>query len=215
MLFFSERKSSSLQLSIPSSLVDDILQLCHDSCGHQGHRRTYLSISLRYYFPHMSKRVKAYINDCTTCQISKPSHEKTPGLLHPIEAIDPYYTIIMDFITGLPLCRGFDALLTLTDKFSKAICLIPCKSTTSAEETAQLYLKHAFPVFGLPVKFISDRDARFTYKFWSSLMKLLDVKLGLIATFHPSADGQSEKTNSTVEAMIRCFIGGDSDKYKR
>ena len=43
-----------------------------------------------------------------------------------------------NFITGLPLCRGFDALLTLTDKFSKAIRLILCKSITSAEETAQL-----------------------------------------------------------------------------
>jgi len=45
-------------------------------------------------------------------------------------------------------------------------------------------------------------------------MQLLDVKLGLTATFHPSADGQSEKTNSTIEVMIHCFISGDPDKYK-
>ena len=93
---------------------------------------------LQVLLPSHVKKSERYINDCTICQISKPSHDKTPGLLHPIEAIDPYYTIIMDFITGLPLCRGFDALLTLTDKFSKAIRLIPCKSTISAEETAQL-----------------------------------------------------------------------------
>ena len=215
MLFFSEHKHDSLRLCIPNSLVDDILHLCHDSCGHPGHRRTYSVIALRYYFPKMSKRVKRYINDCTTCQISKSSHEKPPDLLHPIEAIDSYYTIIMDFITDLPISRGYDALLTLTDKFSKAIRLIPCKTIISTEETAQLYLKHVYPVFDLPVKFISNRDARFTSKFWSSLMKLLDVKLGLTAAFHPSADDQSERTNSTVETMIRCFIDDDPDKYKR
>jgi hypothetical protein len=37
----------------------------------------------------------------------------------------------------------------------------------------------------------------------------------IAVAFHPSADGQSEKTNSTVQVMIRCFIGEDSDKYKR
>ena len=45
-------------------------------------------------------------------------------------------------------------------------------------------------------------------------MQLLDVKLGLTAAFHPSADGQSEKTNSTIEVMIHCFISGDPNKYK-
>ncbi len=42
MLFFSERKNGSLRLCIPCILIDDILHLCHDNCGHQGHRRTYL-----------------------------------------------------------------------------------------------------------------------------------------------------------------------------
>ena len=98
MLFFSERKSSSLRLCIPSSLVDDVFHLCHDNCGHQGHRRTYLSISLRYYFPRISKRVKVYINDCTICQTSKPSHDKALGLLHSIE------TITMDFCKDATYC---------------------------------------------------------------------------------------------------------------
>src|SRR6266496_5063223 len=46
-------------------------------------------------------------------------------------------------------------------------------------------------------------------------MQLLDVKLDLTAAFHSSADDQSKKTNSTVEVIIRCFISGDPDKYKR
>jgi transposase InsO family protein len=106
-------------------------------------------------------------------------------------------------------------LLTITDKFSKAIKLIACKTTTSAEDTAHLYLEYAYITFGLPAKIISDRDPRFTSKFWSTLMKLLDVKLRLTAAYHPQADGQSERTNAIVEIGIRCLLAGDEDKYKR
>jgi hypothetical protein len=46
----------------------------------------------------------------------------------------------MDFITRIPLSDGKDVLLLFTDKFTKAILLIPCNKTTSAEDTARLYL---------------------------------------------------------------------------
>jgi hypothetical protein len=46
-------------------------------------------------------------------------------------------------------------------------------------------------------------------------MILLGVKLGMTAAFHPQADGQSERTNQTVETALRCFIGGDADRYKK
>jgi transposase InsO family protein len=121
----------------------------------------------------------------------------------------------MDYVTGLPTSHGQDALLTVTDLFSKAVKLIPCKKTTTAEDTATLFLHHCYTTFGLPTKIISDRDAHFTSKFWATLMKLLGVKMGITAAFHPAADGQSERTNQTVEIALRCFLGGDKDNYRR
>jgi hypothetical protein len=119
----------------------------------------------------------------------------------------------MDFITGLPLSDGKDALLTFTDKFTKAIRLVPCNKTTSAEDAARLYLHHCYSTFGLPTKFISDRDARFTSRFWRTLMRLLNVQEGMTSAFHPSADGQAEKTNQIVEIGLRCFLGGEINEY--
>jgi len=44
-------------------------------------------------------------------------------------------------------------------------------------------------------------------------MDLLGIKLGLTAAYHPLPDGQSEKTNYTVETALQCFIVRDTSKY--
>ena len=127
----------------------------------------------------------------------------------------PNHTISIDFITGLPVSNGCNALLTVIDKFSKAMKLIACRDITTAKEVACLFFHHAYSTFGLPAKIISDRDTRFTSGMWQALCQLLGVSLGLTAAYHSSADGQAERTNQTVENSLRCLIGADVDKYSK
>lgn len=164
----------------------------------------------------MSRRIWLYINECSTCQTSKPSNEPETGPLYPILVDDPFHTVAVDFVTGLPRSYDeFDALLTATEKFTKAIRLIPCMTTTTAEETAKLDIKHVMPILSLPEKIISDRDPHFTSVFWQELVRLLEIKLGMTGAFHPAADGQSEKTNQIVEIALRCFVAGDEERYSK
>jgi hypothetical protein len=75
----------------------------------------------------------------------------------------------MDFITDLPLVKGFDSILVVVDQgLSKGVILIPCNKTITAEGTAKLLLNNLYKRFGLPGKIISDRDPRFA-KFVSFL----------------------------------------------
>ena len=63
---------------------------------------------------------------------------------------------------------------------------------------------------------VSDRDPRFTSRFWESLQKALETKLQMRTAFHPQTDGQSERTIQTLEEMLRaCVIEfqGTWDKY--
>lgn len=42
----------------------------------------------------------------------------------------PFYTIVIDFIITLPLTiKGFNSLLTITNKFSKRNLLVPSRTT--------------------------------------------------------------------------------------
>lgn len=46
-------------------------------------------------------------------------------------------------------------------------------------------------------------------------MHLLGIELGMSTAFHPQADGQSERTNQTVELALRCFLGGEPERYEQ
>jgi hypothetical protein len=73
----------------------------------------------------------------------------------------------MDFIMDLPKSKsGHYAVLVVVDKFSKVLTLISTKSTVSAQQVAQLFLKYMYRLDGLPGKIISDREVRFTVKLW-------------------------------------------------
>ena len=39
--------------------------------------------------------------------------------------------------------------------------------------------------------------------------------MGITVAFYPQADGQSERTNATVEIALRCFLGGDINLYPK
>ena len=59
---------------------------------------------------------------------------------------------------------------------------------------------------GVPVSIISDRDPRFTSRFWPSLQTALGTRLHFSITFHPQTDGQSERTIQTLEDMLRACV---------
>lgn len=68
----------------------------------------------------------------------------------------------MDFVTHLPMSdRGFDAIFTIVDRFSRVVRFVPCKTAISAEQVAQLFFEHWVCRHGMPTKIISDRDVRF------------------------------------------------------
>ena len=112
----------------------------------------------------------------------------------------------MDFITNLPKVKGYYALFTVTDRFTKMVHLLPTWSTATAKDTAELGVRHVIRLHGIPEDIVSDRDTKFTNHLWRSIMKILNVKLNMSSTAHPQSDGQSERTNRTVIEMLRSYV---------
>ena len=53
---------------------------------------------------------------------------------------------------------------------------------------------------------VSERDPRFTSKFWQEFWKILGSKLRMSSAYHPQTDGQSEAMNRVVEMILRCTL---------
>jgi hypothetical protein len=52
-----------------------------------------------------------------------------------------------------------------------------------------LFYKHVVKYFGVPSDVISDRNVRFTGRFWTVLFGLMGIRLKFSTANHPQTDG--------------------------
>ncbi|GJY88223.1 putative reverse transcriptase domain-containing protein [Tanacetum coccineum] len=148
----------------------------------------------------------------------KAEHQRPSGLLQQPEIPDwKWDNITMDFITKLPRTKnGHDTIWVIVDRLTKSAHFLVIREDYSMEKMARLYIDEIVARHGVPVSIISDRDGRFTSRFWQTLQKALGTRLDMSTTYHPQMDGQSEHTIQTLEDMLRaCVIdfGGSWDVH--
>ncbi|GJY26034.1 putative reverse transcriptase domain-containing protein [Tanacetum coccineum] len=113
----------------------------------------------------------------------------------------------MDFVMNLlRTSSGHDAIWVIVDRVTKSAHFLPIREDYKMERLARLYLSEIIARHGVPISVISDRDSRFTSRFWQSMHEALETRLDMSTTYHPQTDGQSERTIQTLEDMIRACI---------
>jgi hypothetical protein len=91
--------------------------------------------------------------------------------------------------------------------------LIPVNTTIKASELSSLYVKEVVRLHGLPDFIVSNRDSKFTLKFWRETHRILGTKLMMSMAFHPQTDGASEWANRTVGQILRTMIAPDQSDW--
>jgi len=188
----------------------------HDS-RMAGHFETYKTIGrvrANFYWPKMDEQITEYVRSCDICQHNKVIRHKKYGLLEPIDVpMRPWTSISMDFIVGLAKSEGYRKIWVIVDRFSKMAHFILLNTEEHIKELALIFLKEIWRLHMLPETIISDRDTRFTSKFWMSLMQLLQVKLNVSTAFHRKTDGQTERVNQTLEQYLRSYCSYQQDDW--
>ena len=126
-----------------------------------------------------------------------------------------WYSISMDFITNLPTTTtGHDPILVICCRLGKRAHFISTQSALSAKTLAQLFLDRHVRYHGIPREIVSDRGSQFISEFWQVLMKELGSAISMSTSHHPQTDGQTERTNQTLEIMLRGFVDYDQQNWE-
>ena len=66
-------------LAIPENCIDKIIELYHSSLfvGHQGVIKTYLTISNKFFIPHLMHYLRSFLSACHICQLFR--NDKPPS----------------------------------------------------------------------------------------------------------------------------------------
>ncbi|KAI2649275.1 Transposon Tf2-6 polyprotein [Labeo rohita] len=196
------------RLFVPSALRREVLQWGHDStlAGHPGVQRTASFISRAFWWRTLRRDVQEYVQACTICARSKNINAPSTGELQPLPVLKrPWSHISLDFVTGRPDSQGKNTILTIVDRFSKAVHLVALTGLPSAKTTAELILEHVVRLHGFPKDIVSDRGPQFMAKFWQAFCRLVGTTSSLSSGFHPQTNGQTERANQQLERFLRCF----------
>ena len=193
------------------------IAMSHDlpSAGHPGRHITLELVQRQFWWPSGRRDVYRYVDTCTSCQFNKASTQKPAGLSKPLQIPDnPWQSMSMDLIIHLPkTVRGHTAIVVFVDRLTKMVHLAPSFDTLSAAAFAELFMSEIFRRHGLPESIVSDRDTRFTSEFGCEICRHLGIKQNMSTAFHPQTDGQTERTNRTLEEMLRHYVSLSQDDW--
>ena len=120
--------------------------------------------------------------------ISESEQCKHPsGMLPLIFILEWKWEVIsMDFITGLPkTMKQHDCIMVIMDMLTKDAYFIPVKYTFSASHVALVFIRDVVRLHSVPKKIVSDKDVKFTSRFWKELFASLGIDLAFNTTYHP------------------------------
>ena len=213
---FSVRADSTVMmghiLCVPDvgELKKEIMEEAHSSsyAMHPGSTKMYHTLREHYWWRGMKKDFAEFVSRCLICQQVKAEHQRPARLLQSL--LIPQWKwekITMDFMVGLPRCQsGYDAIWVIVDRLTKSVHFLPMKNSDSIEKLTELYVKEIVQLHGTNVSIVSDRDTRFTSRFWPNLQRALGTRLHFSTAFHPQTDCQSERTIQTLEDMLRACV---------
>jgi hypothetical protein len=177
--------------------------------SHLRYQKMITATRKQFYWPGLKKDIVDYLDKCLEFHQVKVEHWHPIELLQPIPILEwKWETISMDFITGLPkLTKKNDAIMVVVEKLSKFAHFIPIKSTN-------IFMKEISRLHGMPREIASNKDTKFTSRFWKSLMAGFETKLLFNTAYHPQNYRQTKRVNQILEDMLRMHVMHQPKKWE-
>lgn len=201
-LVFKTTKEMNDLLYVPIEMEDNVIRLAHESVGHLGAEKTRLFVTRKYWMPDLTQKVEKHIRNCVQCIMHACPVRIGERSLHMIPKVPlPFHTLHIDHFGPLPaVISKRRHILVVIDAFTKFVRLFPVNSTSTKEVNCAL--AKYFRDYSRPRRIVSDRGTCFTSAEFEDFLLKWNVDHVLNATASPQANGQVERTNRVLKAML-------------
>jgi hypothetical protein len=134
----------------------------------------------------MRKEVELSVRTCLVCQQNKVEQRKMARMLQLLPVPNrPWAPSSMDFLDGFLTVEGMMVVMVIVDRFSKYAAFIAIPGSCSTKLATKLFFANVVKICGLPEDIVSDRDPRFTRRFWTALFNMMQFDLKFHTGYHP------------------------------
>ena len=211
------RDEGLVQVVVPKSLRSRLLHLAHHAlpAGHPGQNRMYYTLRRWYYWPHMASDVMHEVRSCGPCAKNRLRLRKHLNRLKLFPATRPLEDVAIDILGPLPkTAGGKEYILLITDRFTKLVAAVPLARIT-AYAVAVAFCEAWVFKYGAPSTLLSDNGSQFASKLFQTVCQRLGIDNRFTSAYHPQTNGQVERYNRTVLAMLRNYVNEHHDDWDR
>ena len=73
----------------------------------------------------------------------------------------------------------------VVDRLTKTVHFLPFNTKWSVAKLTRYYVREVVKLHSVPHSIVSDRDARFTFRFWQSFQEAMGTELQMSLAYHP------------------------------
>eukprot|EP00731_Ephydatia_muelleri_P017867 Em0010g965a len=146
--------------------------------------------------------IREAVKKCEACQRRNTPVPVPQAPLGTIKSEYPFQRLSWDIMGPLPATScGNKYILVVTDVFSKWVEAFPLAVTDSIT-LARILTDEVICRYGVPESLHSDQGANFVSEVMQSLCAQLGIKRTQTSAYHREGNGQVERFNRTLEAML-------------
>jgi hypothetical protein len=193
------------QFLTPRTLRGEVLNYAHDHrlAGHFGVRRTTDRVRPLFYWKGISDDVDYWLRSCETCNSRRAPPKRPHHALERQVVGAPNQRVAMDILGPFePVAdSGNKHLLVITDYLTKWVEAVPMPDKT-ATRCADIFVREWVLRYGAPEEILTDQGAQFESKVFQETCHLLGMEKLRTTAFHPQGDGQTERANRSLLALL-------------
>ena len=196
-------------MAIPETCVDKIIELYHSSlfAGHQGVIKTYLTISDKFFIPHLMHYLRSFLSACHICQLFRNNKPPSRQLETRINLnYRPLSRLSMDLKVMPRSQKGHQYILCMIDEMTNYLITAPLYQAR-LEEVGEALIENVISKFGTPDYMMMDQDSAFMSSLMSYLFKRLGINIKTVGPYIHKSLQVEHGIKSLSSILSKCLTG--------